>query len=540
MNRRIPILVLALAVFAPGLHAQQPTSSKTLPSGDEADVFASALHAIASMHMDAPSDSSLLAGALQGMIQSLHDPYAAVYTVKQGKAFDQETTGSYSGVGLAIQLLNDRVTVTAVFRKTPAQNAGIQIGDQIIGVNQHDATSWSTDMAVDSIKGPVGTTVQLKIARPGYTQPFTFELQRDSVHVPAVSYGVLDGNIGYISLDRVARNSAREMDGALRHLANTRGLVIDLRGNPGGFLDESLWLADLFLPEGDTLASTKQRIPGEPKGDVETDSYEARMPARVPNLPIVMLVDRYTASGAEIFSGALQDHDRALILGERSFGKGVMQSVIPLPHGQRMKFTTGTWFTPLGRSLHRPRAMDGQPLPEDTDTLPVVTTADGRKLRSDGGIFPDLPIKADTLKLTERALLKAAAKARFPLGQKISELALRTSNELMKDSAKASLNPDSLNVWMDSLVAEGLPDSTVYAPGVRSYLSWEIRMRIAQQMDEIGREAQFRMERDPVLTEAVHLLSSAHSQKQLFAEADKAKAEQDAQRADKEKVGANH
>ncbi len=540
MNRRIPILFLALAVFAPGLHAQQDSSARKLPSGDESDVFASALHAIASMHMDAPTDSSLLAGALQGMIQSLYDPYAAVYTVKQGKNFDQETTGSYSGIGLTIQLLNKRVTVTAVFRKTPAANAGIQLGDQIIGVNHHDATSWSTEMASDSIKGPVGTSVTLKIARPGYAQPFTFELQRDSVHVPAVSYGVLDGDIGYIVLDRVARNAAREMDGALRHLSNTHGLIIDLRGNPGGFLDESLWLADLFLPEGDTLASTRQRIPGEPKSDVDTEAYEARMPPRVPHLPIVMLVDGYTASGAEIFAGALQDHDRALILGQRSFGKGVMQSVIPLPHGQRMKFTTGTWLTPLGRSLHRPRAMDGQPLPEDTDTLPVVTTADGRKLRAGGGIFPDLPIKPDTLTLNERALLRAAGKAQFPLAQKISEFALRTSKDLLADSTKASLNPDSLHVWMDSLVAGGLPDSTVYAPGVRSYLSWEIRMRVAQQMDEVGREARFRMERDPVLTEAVHLLSSANSQKALFAEADKARAEQDARRADKEKVGANH
>jgi carboxyl-terminal processing protease len=538
MNRRIPILFLALAVLTPGLRAQQPASATRLPSGDEADVFTSALHAIASMHMNAPSDSLLLAGAIHGMIESLNDPYAEVYTQNQAKAFDEETTGSYSGVGLTIQELNDRVTVTAVFRKTPAKQAGIQLGDQIVGVNDHDATAWTTNMAADSIKGPVGTTVKLKIARPGYSEPFTFALQRDSVHVPAVSYGVLDGNIGYVVLDRVARNAAREMNGALQQLRNTHGLIIDLRGNPGGFLDESLMLADLFLPPGDTLASTRQRIPGGTKSQVETEAYEARIPARVPDLPIVMLVDRYTASGAEIFAGALQDYDRALILGERSFGKGVMQTVMPLPHGQRLKFTTGTWLTPLGRSLHRPRGLDGQPLPEDTDTLPVVKTASGRTLRAGGGIFPDLPIKADTLTLAQRAMLKAAGEAHFPLGQKISEFALTTAKSLIKDSAQASLSPDSLNAWIDRLVSQGLPASAVNAaPGVRDYLAWQARMAVAERMDEVGREAKIRMEHDPVLSEAVHLLESVKTQDQLFAAADKERAAEGAQRTTK--VGAN-
>ncbi len=540
MNRRIPILVLALALPAVGLRAQQPSK---LPSGDESDVFASALHAIASMHLDAPSDSSLLAGAIQGMIASLKDPYAEVYTENQAKAFDEETTGSYSGVGLTIQLLNERVTVTGVFRRTPAANAGIQLGDQIVGVDKHDATSWSTSMAADSIKGPVGTTVTLHIARPGYAQPFTFELQRDSVHVPAVSYGTLDGNIGYVLLDRVARNAAREMDGALRHLGDTRGLIIDLRGNPGGFLDESLLLADLFLPPGDTLASTRQRIPGGTRSQVETEAYQARLPARVPNLPIVMLVDRFTASGAEIFAGALQDYDRALILGERSFGKGVMQTVMRLPHNQRLKFTTGTWLTPLGRSLHRPRDLDGQPLPEDTDTLPVVKTASGRTLRAGGGIFPDLPIKADTLTTAERDFLKAAGKAQFPLAQRISEFALRSAEELIKSGKQTSPSPDSVNAWIDHLIEEGLPASVVNAPGVRGYLSWQARMRVAQRMDEvarddaIGQEVQIRMERDPVLTEAVHLLDSARTQKELFAESDKVRAEEEAPHL--EKAGTN-
>ncbi len=536
MNRRIPILALCLAAAAPHLAAQQ---SPKLPDTDEAHVFASALQAIYSMQMNAPSDSTLLAGALQGMIRSLNDPYAEVFTVRQGQAFDLETTGNYSGVGLTIQLLNHRVTVVAVFRKTPAAEAGIQLGDQIIGVDGHDATSWTTTMASDSIKGPVGTKVTLKIARPGYVQPLTYVLQRDSVHVPAVTYGVLDHDIGYIALDPVARGSADEMASALQHLKRMHGLVIDLRGNPGGFLDESLWLANLFLPQGDTLASTHQRVPGGTASDIERRAFVATSPSRVPpNLPIVMLVDGYTASGAEIFAGALQDHDRALILGQRTFGKGVMQSVVPLPYGQRLKFTTGTWYTPLGRSLARPRNADGMALPEDTDTLPEVRTASGRLLRADGGIFPDLPIKPDTLTLPEQALGKAAAKAKVPLAERIYAFALASAKQLLAENKnRPSLDPARFDAWVDTLVANGLPASAVNAPGVRAFLAWEVRLAIAGRMDEahgqqdVGLEAEVRMAHDPVLTEAVRLLRSVHTQAQLFTAADKVRAEQDARRA---------
>ena len=528
MTRRILIPVLALALVAPGLGAQQQQKN-ALPTSDEADVFSNAFRAIERMHMDAPSDSSLLAGAIQGMIKSLNDPYAEVYTSNEAKAFDEETTGNYSGIGLTIQLLNNRVTVTAVFRKAPAEDAGIQLGDQIVGVNGHDASSWSTSTAADSIKGPVGTSVQVTIQRPGYDEPFTFDIKRDSVHVPAVSQGVIDGNIGYVILDRVARNSAREMNDALDSLKSNHGLIIDLRGNPGGFLDESLMLADLFLKPGSTLASTTQRIPGGTKNQVTTESYQGRLPARVPNLPVVILVDRFTASGAEIFAGALQDYDRALILGERSFGKGVMQTVMPLPHGQKLRFTTGTWQTPLGRSLHRPRGLDGQPLPEDLDTFPKVKTPGGRILQGGGGVFPDLPIKADTLTLAERALLKTAVEAQFPLSQRISEFSVSVAKSLLANGSKAALDQDRFDQWVSEMESDGLPSEAVEAPGVREYLAWQVRMRIAQRMEEIGQEAEFRMERDPVLTEAVKLLESAKTQSQLFAEANQVRNKENVQ-----------
>ena len=254
----------------------------------------------------------------------------------------------------------------------------------------------------------MGTDVSVMIQRAGYAEPLEFDITRAEVHVPAVDFGILDNDIGYVILDRVARGAAEEMGDALDDLTDARGLIIDLRRNPGGFLDESLMLADLFLEPGSTLASTVQRRPGRSVDDPETDSYQDRMPQRLPNLPIIVLVDGFTASGAEILAGALQDYDRAIVLGERTFGKGVVQTVMALPHGRSLRVTTCSWLTPLCRSLQRDRDSQGQPFDEDTDVndLRRVETAGGRALIDGGGIFPDREIVEDTLRLREQDLVR--------------------------------------------------------------------------------------------------------------------------------------
>lgn len=511
------IVVALLLAFAPAAQAQEaPPRKQSSAQGQrpEAEVFLSTLRALSRMSLNAPSDSALWEAGLEGMIASLEDPYASVFTPSESEAWEEETTGNYSGIGLQITLLNEQVTVTAVFRGTPANDAGIQVGDVIVGVNQHDASSWSTDMAADSIRGPVGSQVHVRMKRDGFSQPIPFEMTRAEVHVPAVSYGRMDNDIGYAVLDRVARNAAQEMDSALKELRDTRGLIIDLRRNPGGFLDESLMLADLFLDQGSTLSSTTQRVPGNE--DVSSETYEDRWPARVPDLPVIILVDQYTASGAEIFAGALQDYDRALVLGERSFGKGLVQTVMPLPHGRRLRFTTGEWQTPLGRSLHRPRDMEMRPLPEDPDTFPRVSTPGGRSLVDGGGIFPDLVIEDDTLTLAERELLRVAGEKDIPLGTRMAEFAFEIAKELKAAGEPAHLDQARFDAFLDELVAEGIPAEAMNGPGVRDYLGWRTRMTIAARMDDIGREADFRLERDPVLTEAVRLLGSATSQAELF------------------------
>ena len=203
----------------------------------EPEILAQTVARISRLSVDGVSDSTLWEAAIDGLIGALDDPYAELFTEVESDAWEEETTGNYSGIGLQITLLNEEVTVTAVFRSTPANQVGIIVGDIIVGVNTNDASDWTTGMAADSIRGPVGTDVLVKIKRAGFDEPIGFDITRAQVHVPAVHYGVLESNIGYVLLDRVARNAAQEMNSALAELADTRGLVIDLRRNPGGFLD---------------------------------------------------------------------------------------------------------------------------------------------------------------------------------------------------------------------------------------------------------------------------------------------------------------
>ena len=508
------------AVDEPIMLADLLTAVEQVGQSAKPEILAQTVARISGLLMDGVSDSTLWEAAIDGLIGALDDPYAELFTEVESDAWEEQTTGNYSGIGLQITRLNKEVTVTAVFRSTPANQVGIIVGDIIVGVNANDASDWTTNMAADSIRGPVGTGVLVKIKRAGFDEPISFDITRAQVHVPAVHYGVLESGIGYILLDRVARNAAQEMNSALAELADTRGLVIDLRRNPGGFLDESLMLADLFLKPGSTLASTVQRIPDAEAYETETESYTDRWPQLVPDLPIVVLVDRFTASGAEILAGALQDYDRALVLGERSFGKGVVQTVMRLPYSRRLRFTIGSWHTPLGRSLQRARDSQFRPIAEDLDTLPRVTTAQGRSLINGGGIFPDLAVADDTTTVVERELIRAANDQEIPLGLRLAELGFEAASARREANDDPGLTDAEFDRFMTLLAEEGLAEDQLSDSGVRTYLRWRARISVAQRMDDLGAEADIRMERDPVLSEAVRLLRTSTSQAQLFQAAD--------------------
>jgi len=517
-KRTVASLILAVALIVPGTSAQAQAGADrgSTRRPEEADVLTDAIRAISRMHMQEFSDSMLWEAAIDGLIGSLEDPYAELFSPVESSEWEEETTGNYSGIGLQITILNEEVTITAVFRGFPADQAGIAIGDVIVGVNGNNSTDWDTQTAADSIRGPSGTDVNVRVRRAGYAEPLAFDVTRAEVHVPAVQHGVLKSGIGYVAMDRVARGAAEELGRALGVYEDAAGLIIDLRRNPGGFLDESLDLADLFLERGSTLASTVQRRAGGSVDSPETDSYTDRMPVRAPDLPIVILVDEFTASGAEILAGALQDYDRALVLGTRTFGKGVVQTVMALPHDRRLRFTTGSWLTPLGRSLQRPRDRQMRLLEEDLASLPHVTTPGGRDLINGGGIFPDIEITGDTLRLPEQEFVRTVSESQFPLGTRLQELGFSVAAAHRAADEPPSLSAEQFDAFVSSLVGQGLPAGLLANPMVQEYLRWQGEIAVAQRMDDVGAEADFRARRDVVLSEAIRLLSAATTQADLF------------------------
>ena len=516
MSRRLLLLSLAALLSLP-FPTRAQTRDEAGQSAAEQQVFLGAMEFIRRMHLSEFSDSTLWARALDGLIEGLADPYASVFTPLEVEAFEESTTDNYAGIGVSIVQLNDLVTITGVFRGAPAAEAGLQVGDVIVSVNGEDATTWSTATASDSIRGEVGTSVDVEIRRDGVRQPLSFTLERDSVHVSAVQWDVLPGDIGYIALDRVARQSAREFTQALDSLVEARAILIDLRRNPGGYLDESLMMADAMLGRGELLATTRNRRPGG-SGDISEESYRGRMRARVPDKPIVVLVDRYTASAAEIVTGALQDHDRALVLGERTFGKGVVQSVMDLPHGRKLRITTGSWHTPLGRSLHRERDADGDPLPEDLDTIAPLRTPAGRTLQSGGGIFPDLDVAPDTLTLLERELYAVAEEQDVRMGTREAEAAFARARALVEAGQPPSVDEATFEAYVATLASAGLAEQ-VASEEILDFLRWRLTINVADRMEDVAAATMARAERDPVLRLSLALLGEATTQEELFAAA---------------------
>jgi carboxyl-terminal processing protease len=523
MTRKLTVLLALLALALPVAAGAQSSDASdarwgnrtnSRPGSAEEEVFYGAFETIADYHLSTYSDSALWDLALDGLLRSIDDPYATVFSPDEFDEFEEQTTGNYAGIGVTITQLSDAVTITGVFRGTPADRIGLLVGDVIVGVDGEDATEWTTGDASARIRGEVGTSVEVSVAREGYDEPIPHNITRYTVHVSAVRHDVLESGVGYIAIDRVARNSARELRDAIVDLADTEGIVIDLRRNPGGYLDESLSMADLFLSPGQRLASTKSRDPR--RGGQREESWDARTPPILPDVPFVVLVDRFTASAAEIVTGALQDHDRALVLGERTFGKGVVQTLMPLPRGYQIRLTTGSWHTPLGRSLHRQRDAAGRAIPEDPDTIPTVTTASGRTLLAGGGIFPDVEIANDTLKLVERELVVATQSAEVPLGLRIEEFAFARAQASRSGGEPADLSDRDFDDFVAGLVDEGMPEEAVADPVARAYLNWQTRISVAERLDDFALATAFRMERDRVLAEAVHLLTISRSQPDLF------------------------
>src|SRR5881409_3368599 len=311
------------------------------------------LNIVSTRFVDTVDAATLYEKAARGLVHELNDPYSVLLSPKELSTFNAQTNGRYAGIGMEIAETQGFITVQRVFPHTPAEQAGVQEGDRINIIDTTNIRGWTVSQTSDALKGNPGSRVLVKFSRPGVPELIPITFTRAVISIPAVPYAImLDGKIGYIPLLQFNESARDELENSITRLSRqgAKGVVIDLRGNPGGILDQSLSVSNLFLKKGQQISSIRARS-GENQTFMATDDPVA------PTIPLILLTDGRSASASEIVAGALQDHDRALIVGTTSFGKGLVQSVFPLDGGYFLKMTTGKWYTPSGRSIHRERQL---------------------------------------------------------------------------------------------------------------------------------------------------------------------------------------
>ena len=358
-------------------------------------VFSQAVSAIESGYVDKVESDALVASAIRGMLATL-DPHSSYFTPQEYARMRERQEGRYYGIGVSIQSIDNDITAVVVFEGSPAYKKGIRSGDIISKVNGESAKGWTTEKAMSVLRGQKGTPVQIEIRRRGYEQPIPVQLTRDEVYIPTVpAYFMIDGTTGYIRMQDFGENTDHDVKHALHELASKgmRRLLFDIRQNPGGPLDQAIKVANEFLPRGSMIVETRGRIANSDQ------KYKATEDSEFTDIPIVLLANRNSASASEIVTGALQDHDRAYVVGETTFGKALVQSIYRISGSAGLALTTAHYYTPSGRLIQRPwdatfdeylsYSMKDQDAARPHNPTDLKHTDAGRAVYSGGGIEPD-------------------------------------------------------------------------------------------------------------------------------------------------------
>jgi carboxyl-terminal processing protease len=426
----ITVFVILLSSLVGGLvggnaAGKAAASAATSPT-DFLSNFSEALDLIEQNYVDKIGSDKLVYSAIKGMLRVL-DPHSSFFDPKEFNKIREDQHSKYFGLGIRVRpLLRDHgrhVIVEPPAIGTPAQRKGLRAGDVITRIENEPIDDWTSDEVVSHLKGPKGTPVNITIERPGVKDPLQIRIERDEIPLVTVPYAfVVKTGIGYVKIDRFSESTADELNTKLKDLdVNTlSGLIVDLRDNPGGLLNQAIEVSNFFLPQGDLIVSTKGRMKESVK------PYTAPKPEKV-RIPVVVLINRHSASASEIVAGALQDHDRALIIGETSFGKGLVQSVYTLQNDTGMALTTAKYTTPSGRLIQRDYSGSTfeyyYTSPPETANANVKErevkyTDANRKVYGGGGITPD--IIEPTRELNRFEMLLASKDAFFLYARRLA------------------------------------------------------------------------------------------------------------------------
>ena len=346
-SKRAPFMVALLVLFILGPYGDSRVSAIDSSTYKSLKTLSEVLDSVEKNYVESVETDKLLRGAINGMIKSL-DPHSSFMTGEMYKELEVETRGSFGGIGIEITLVKDVLTVVSPIEDTPAYTAGVKAGDQIIRIDGKSTKDITIMDAVKQLRGPKDTKVTITILREGLAKPKEIELIRSTIKIRSVRWKVYDEHIGYIRIAQFQERTGDDLKKALREIETKakplNGIVLDMRNNPGGLLNQSVEVSDLFLKSGIIVSTRGRTKTMENKAGARDDGNE-------PTCPMIVLVNEGTASAAEIVSGALQDNGRAVILGTQTFGKGSVQTVIPLEDGAALKLTTAKYYTPNGRSI---------------------------------------------------------------------------------------------------------------------------------------------------------------------------------------------
>lgn len=378
-------------------------------AGPGASILSAVFQIVSMRAIDSLPEDSVYIRAATGLVNSLNDPYASLWNRKESSDFMRNVIGNaYGGLGMGLNQEDSNVVVNDVFPMSPAEKGGVERGDIILRIDTASTAGWPIDKVASHLVGQIGTPVTVTFGRAGARAPVVQKFMRAQVHALAVPYTlVLDDHVGYIPLQRFNATAGAEVADAVKKLQaqGVTRFLLDLRGNGGGDVDQAIQVSNVFLAQGMQVAVQRER-------GVAPKIWTANGPATAASSSLLaVMVDGGTASASEIVAGSLQDHDRALILGTTTFGKGLVQGVYGLDAGYAIKLTTGKWYTPSGRSIHRDRVLkDGRLVLADsggdTTAAQVMHSDAGRKLLARGGISPDVNVEPDTITAPEQALVR--------------------------------------------------------------------------------------------------------------------------------------
>lgn len=413
-SKRVPVVASFLIVLCFGFLVGfwMPDDDEYFALRKNFQIFGALYEELVTGYVDPLNPETLMRTGIDAMLQNL-DPYTNFFDEADNGDIDIITRGRYGGVGLNVGVRNNRFTVVAPVEGASGYIQGVKAGDLILEADGQDVANMSITDLRNILRGEPGTPVIIKVSREGTPEPIEFTLTREDVRLKNVThFGYLgkgaDKGIGYIKLERFAQDATRETRDAivaLQEEGTLNGLILDLRGNPGGLLSAAIEITQFFVPHGATIVSTKGKLATSER------VYKSTVKPIAPDLPLVILIDNISASASEIVAGAIQDLDRGIVLGVPSFGKGLVQIVKPLPYNTSLKMTTAKYFIPSGRSI---QAIDYQFHDGDFEEIPdslrrSFTTTSGRLVKDGRGIEPDVEIHAGDQSELEQALTRKAA-----------------------------------------------------------------------------------------------------------------------------------